>query len=315
MLAPEPGRSNVVLEWSNVGLAFLFVSFNILLSNTFGLGLGRLVLVSALRCALQLAVVAVLLHRIFATDNPWVVAGIAFLLNNLAAFEIVVNRSTSRHQYMFPSVLIGMVGSTIPISMVGIRFALSVQPFWEPIHYVPIVGMLCGSAISGIVLSVSHILKELQENRDKVEVYLAFGATRMEACRPIAIDALKVALTPVLNQMSVVGLIAIPGTMTGAILGGASVQQAAKLQTIIMFMISSSTCLATLFTTFAVIAVAVDTEHRIRMDRIDCREHGIWRAREWIGKKLVWSVKKAACGWREKDIKMLSEHTPLLSGE
>jgi len=50
-----------------------------------------------------------------------------------------------------------------------------------------------------------------RDNKDKVETYLAFGASRFEACRPIATEALKVALTPNLNQMSVIGLISIPG--------------------------------------------------------------------------------------------------------
>lgn len=50
-----------------------------------------------------------------------------------------------------------------------------------------------------------------RDNKDKVETYLAFGASRFEACRPIATEALKVALTPNVNQMSVIGLISIPG--------------------------------------------------------------------------------------------------------
>jgi hypothetical protein len=82
--------------------------------------------------------------------------------------------------------------------------------------------MLCGNCVAGIVVAVSYILKEFQyvftlvlvyslfyihainfsrENRDKVEIYLAFGATRLEACRPTAIQALKLALMPTINGM------------------------------------------------------------------------------------------------------------------
>ena len=78
--------------------------------------------------------------------------------------------------------------------------------------------MLCGQSVAAIAVAVSYILKEFQyvhrgigfvfmqlnfsrENRDKVEVYLAFGATRVEACRPIAVQALKLALTPPINNM------------------------------------------------------------------------------------------------------------------
>lgn len=74
-----------------------------------------------------------------------------------------------------------MLGSTIPVSIIGIRFAMAVEPFWKPEQYsrspsiqpekqsrvfiisiVPVVGMLCGSTVSGIVVAVSYVLKELQ---------------------------------------------------------------------------------------------------------------------------------------------------------
>lgn len=96
---------------------------------------------------------------------------------------------------------------------------MPVEPFWRPEQYseyrvwgyysvvnltllkVPIAGMLVGSTISGMVVTLTVVLQELQENRDKVETYLAFGASRMEASKPIAQQALYTALTPVVNQM------------------------------------------------------------------------------------------------------------------
>ena len=75
--------------------------------------------------------------------------------------------------------------------------------------------------------------------------------------------------------------------MTGAILGGSSVQQAARLQMVIMFMISSSTALSAIVTTVLSLSVVVDNEHRVRIDRIDTRPHAVWRARDWLIAKLV----------------------------
>ncbi|KAG2018319.1 hypothetical protein CC2G_007755 [Coprinopsis cinerea AmutBmut pab1-1] len=259
------------LKWLNVAISLSFILFDIGISTVFRLGLSASLLIASLRCIGQLAVVAKLLQTVFETENPWLVALISFVLNFLGTFETVVNKSPRRFCYMFPAVLVAMLGSTIPISIIGTRFAMSVQPFWTPIQYIPIVGMLCGSTISGIVVATSYVLKELMENRDKVEIYLAFGATRTEACQPIVVEALRLALTHPINNMSVLGIIAIPGMMTGAILGGADVQQAAKLQMIIVFMITASTSLAAILTTFAAILVVVDTEHRIRGDRVSIR--------------------------------------------
>ena len=168
------------------------------------------------------------------------------------------------------------------------------------------------------------------DNRDKVETYLAFGASRFEACSPVARDALRLALTPTINSMrcvlltfsshsdltlthpralrvlqcvySVIGIVSIPGMMTGAILGGSSVEQAAKLQMIIMFMISASTALAAITTTVIVLSVVVDSEHRVRLDRVDAREHAIWRARNWVFAQIVGGVKSVTrCRWRRKE--------------
>ncbi|KAI0833562.1 UPF0014-domain-containing protein [Trametes gibbosa] len=291
---PGPGSSTAQLSWGNVGLAFSFILLDGFLSTTFGLGVGSSLVTAAVRCIVQLSVVALILQKVFETNNPWAVAGMACLLNFMGTAETVVNKSKKRYDYMFPSVLLGMLGSTIPVSIIGTRFAMDVEPFWRPEQYIPIVGMLCGATISGIVVSVTYVLKEIYDNKDKVEMYLAFGASRFEACKPIARDALRLALTPNINQMSVIGIIAIPGMMTGAILGGSSVEQAARLQMVIMFMISSCTALSSIVVTILALGVVVDSEHRVRTDRIDTREHAIYRGRDWVIGKIVAGVKGVA---------------------
>jgi len=173
-----------------------------------------------------------------------------------------------------------MAGSTIPVSIIGSRFAMSQVPFWKPESYIPILGMLCGGTISGMVVALNSVLREIEENRDKVETYLAFGASRFEACKPIATEALRLALLPTINQMSVIGLISIPGMMTGALLGGSSLEQAAKLQMIIMFMINASTALAAIVATVLALIVVVDGESRLRLDRVDEDKAWVWQVRD-----------------------------------
>ncbi|KAJ8518318.1 hypothetical protein ONZ45_g4613 [Pleurotus djamor] len=245
--SPLAHSNDKELLWTNVALAFSFVALDVGLSAFLGLGLEKSLLISATRCFVQLAIAAKVLETIFAARNPWLVAGLVCMLNVLGAFETV-----------------GLMTSSIPIAMLGAKFAISVDPFWEPMQFIPIVGMLCGSTISGVVVCSSSLLRDLVENRDRVEMYLAFGATRMEACKSVAVESLRLALMPTINSMSVLGIISIPGMMTGAILGGASVERAAKLQMIIMFMIAASNALACIITTIATLMVVVDAEHRVR---------------------------------------------------
>jgi ABC-type iron transport system FetAB permease component len=109
-------------------------------------------------------------------------------------------------------VLASLLFGTVPISILGTNFAMSQRPFWQPDQYsqssflfaltaVPIIGMILGNAISAVGVGVNTVSKEFAENRDKVETYLAMGASRWEACKPVGVEALKLALLPTVNQM------------------------------------------------------------------------------------------------------------------
>ncbi|KAJ9105495.1 hypothetical protein QFC21_001866 [Naganishia friedmannii] len=286
-LAPQDKPSHSTeLTPLNVALALLFVVFDSLLSVTLGLGIASSLLIAASRCILQLSVMGLVLEKVFATGNIFGVFGIAALLNFLGAIEATFNKSKRRFTNMFPLVLLSMLCSTVPISIIGTQFAMNQRPFWQPDQFVPIVGMILGNAISAIGVSMNYVQKEFVQvvlprphNRDKIETYLSFGATRFEACRPIATEALKLALLPTINQMSVIG--------------GKSVTQAAMLQMIIMFMIAASSFLCVSATLVFALSTLVDGSHRIRMDRLDSRKPLFYRWRDQAGMAVWRGIKKS----------------------
>ncbi|KAJ9065789.1 hypothetical protein DSO57_1015999 [Entomophthora muscae] len=104
--------------------------------------------------------------------------------------------------------------------------------------------------------------------------YLSLGASRYEAFRPILNQALKLALLPTINAMSITGLISIPGMMSGQIIGGAPVADAVKYQIIILFMITSSASLSVLASCYFLFNACFDYMHRLRTDRI--YQRGPW---------------------------------------
>jgi uncharacterized protein (TIGR00245 family) len=136
--------------------------------------------------------------------------------------------------------------STMLVGIIGSRFAMAQDPFWTPEKFVPTVGMLLGNTMSGMAVGIDSCLSSLSDGQEKIETHLSFGATRWEAGLSVAVESVRLAMLPTINQMSVIGLIAIPGMMTGQIMGGASVLQASRYQQIIMFMISASTALSVL---------------------------------------------------------------------
>lgn len=144
------------------------------------------------------------------------------------------------------SVLLSTAASTLIIGIIGTRFAMEQIPFWIPETFIPTMGMLLGNMMSGIAVALTSCLSSVGARKDNIETYLAFGASRWEAGKNIAVEAVRLAMLPTINQMSVIGLISIPGMMTGQILGGAPVMNAVRYQQIIMFLISASTALGVL---------------------------------------------------------------------
>jgi hypothetical protein len=86
-----------------------------------------------------------------------------------------------------------------------------------------------------------------------------------------------------LTDCSVIGLVSIPGMMTGAILGGASISQAVRYQQIIMFLISATTTLAVTTSVVICLVVCLDGNHRLRPDRVSGEKPWMWRIRDNIG--------------------------------
>ena len=111
-------------------------------------------------------------------------------------------------------------------------------------------------------------MSQMIDHKEKIEMYLAFGASRYEASKPVAVEAIKIALLPTLNMMSVMGLINIPGMMTGQILGGASVENASRYQQVITFVLNASACLTTTLCVMFAVASIFDSRSRLRTDLV-----------------------------------------------
>ncbi|KAG0346605.1 hypothetical protein BG004_001277 [Podila humilis] len=145
-------------------------------------------------------------------------------------------------------------------------------------------------------------MKTYSENKEKIELYLSMGATRWEACRPIAIEAMRTAMTPTINQMSIIGLISIPGMMTGQLIAGASVMNAARSQQIIMFLISGATAFGTLSAVMICLRVCFDSSDRLRPERIIKKTSLVPKSIQEFPSRVWESVKKnVLCCWQQKN--------------
>ena len=107
--------------------------------------------------------------------------------------------------------------------------------------------MILGNTLNGVSLGLDRLGSEFIANRDRVEALLALGSTRWEAARGTVQQAVRTGLVPTINAMMVVGIVSLPGMMTGQLLAGTSPIEAVKYQIVIMFLIASGTALGTVF--------------------------------------------------------------------
>ena len=127
-------------------------------------------------------------------------------------------------------------------------------PAWDPQYVIPVTGMLLGDCINSIYLCLDLALSALAEgggggggksgggvgSRGEADMVLEVGAKAREVASRLRRGAVRTALTPVLNQMAIIGKVSIPGMMTGQILGGSPVMEAARYQMLVMYLIAST---------------------------------------------------------------------------
>lgn len=208
----ESSQQAALTLW-NVLFAAAFVVLASFLSHLLGLGIEGTILVAGARCWIQLTLVGYILADVFESRNPWLVALMTVTLIMLGTFEAVFQRSKRSYKGIYFVVLTSLSASLV-IALLGVRFAINTMPgteWWNPVQLIPITGMLIGNAVSGVAVGVEYVLGQVVDNQDKIEMHLAFGASRFEAMQPILIEAVKLAVIPSVNAMSVVGLISIPG--------------------------------------------------------------------------------------------------------
>ncbi|KAI8608666.1 hypothetical protein BC830DRAFT_1071774, partial [Chytriomyces sp. MP71] len=252
----------------NVAVGFLLILINAFISVLLGLGLSTQLFVAALRCVVQLFILGLVLKPAFESQSTLFVALLSVVMMTISSLEIVFNKTKARHFYMLPTVWLCIFVSVFLASLLGNAFAIQADPWFQARQYIPILGMLLGNSLSAVALGLNSTLSQLENQKERIEMYLSFGASRWEAAQPVAKEAIRTALLPTIAQMSVMGLISIPGMMTGQILGGASIDDAVRYQQIILFMITAGSSMSVTSCVLCCLYICIDEQCRLRLDRI-----------------------------------------------
>lgn len=226
------------VTWADLGLVSALVFVAVALSRWQRLGLERGFLVGAVRAVVQLVAVGYVLVYLFDSPRWWLV------LLALAVMLVAATATATRRQRS----LWGLGGTAMLVSS-GLTLAyvtqvvLLVRPWYDPRYLIPLFGMIVGNAMNGAALAAERLASEMELRRGEVEAYLALGATPARAAAEPVRRALVAALIPSVNGLMTVGLVQLPGMMTGQILAGQSPLLAVRYQVVVVFMLAGATAM------------------------------------------------------------------------
>ncbi len=237
-----------------------------LISIGLRLGITKSLFLAATRCVLQLGAIGLILKKIFQIRSPYLVLAWLIIMLFFAAKE-AVRRSKNKYKGISQDAFLTMSVSSLISGVLVTQIVIKISPWYDPQYLIPIFGMIFGNSLNGICLCLDKLLEYIRTRTKEIEVRLAFGATRKEAILPGARDAVRTGLIPIINNMSVAGLVSLPGMMTGQIVAGASPLQAVCYQIVIMFMIAAANAIGSM-------AIATVASRRL------VSEYGL-ETREW----------------------------------
>lgn len=262
-------------ELQDLSLAQLIVATILVLaaggiSLILRLGIERRLGLAALRAAAQLLLIGYVLRWVFGLSTPWAV-GAVMLVMLVAASRAAVDRPARRYRGMafqaFAALVVSGTATTFAVTGAIIR----ADPWFNPYYVIPLLGMVLGNSLTGVSLCLDQLLETLAVKRLLIEMELAHGATRWEAAQEPVRSAVRRGMIPIINSMMVVGIVSLPGMMTGQILAGADPLVAVKYQIVVMFMLSVATALGCMLSALLVYTRLFNHRHQLLAERIEKR--------------------------------------------
>lgn len=197
------------------------------------------ILHSALRAVVQLVVVGYLLNFIFGADHPLFTIGVLLVMLISAAINGGKRGQGIKHASWIAGVSIG-IGAVFTLTVLLSAKVLSFTPY----QMIPVGGMVMSGSMVAVGLCFRQIITSFKRREQEIQIKLALGATPMQSCKAILREALIFSLEPTIDSAKTLGIVALPGMMTGLILAGMSPMEAIKYQIIVIFMTFSTVSIA-----------------------------------------------------------------------
>lgn len=254
----------ITLEPTDLPWALGMMAIAIGLSSWQQLGLELSLAIATGRTILQLTVVGYVLAVVFALDNPIPVLGILLVMLTIATIT-ARNRIGKKIPRVIPIVFGSIFFCTALTLIYTNLFIVQPDTWYKPQYLIPLGGIVLGNAMNGAAIAGERLASTISSSSLEIETHLSLGATPQQAVAGYRKDAIRAGLIPTLNSMMVVGIVTLPGIITGQLLSGIDPLNAASYQILIMFMLAFTNLITTLLVTQGLMRQFFNAQAQLRL--------------------------------------------------
>jgi putative ABC transport system permease protein len=200
------------------------------------------------RTILQLLVLGYVLDFIFAVNNVWAVLAILVIMLTITAI-VARNRISQKLPLVLPWVWGSIFVSTALTVLYSIFLIIQPERWYEPRYMIPLAGVVLGNAMNAAAIAGERLVNTINSSHLEIETHLSLGATPQQAIIQYRREAIRAGLIPTLNQMMLIGMVALPGITTGQLLGGVQPPDAVSYEILLLFMVAFANLLTTVLVT------------------------------------------------------------------
>ena len=229
-------QSFYIITWADVLISLILIGISIGLIKWLKIGLENSLIIGTIRTFIQLGFMGYVLTWFFQQQSWVFMVSLIALMILIAGFEGTRRQKDLKIPYLFWIITGSILTAVILVLGIILKVILNVEPWYYPYAMIPIAGMIIGNALNSSTLAVNRFIGEIKHREEEIEMILSLGASPRNAIDDSFKASIKAALIPNINGLMMVGLVQLPGVMTGQILSGVDPMIAVRYQIMIMYM-------------------------------------------------------------------------------
>ncbi|CRK82828.1 ABC transporter permease [Neobacillus massiliamazoniensis] len=220
------------MSYLTLAIALIFVLIPLILSKTLNLGLEKDTIIATVRSTLQLLIVGYILKFVFASNNY------IFIILMLMLMIGAATQNTRKKGKSIKGMTWKLVVTFVFVEVLtqAILLGFHITPSTAQ-YIIPISGMVVGNSMVLAILFLNRFTAEVEARQDETELILSLGGTPKQAIHTSLITSIKASTIPTIESQKTIGLVQLPGMMSGQIIAGANPIQAVQFQLLILFLL------------------------------------------------------------------------------